>query len=262
MSRSDHNGPIESEFFAELQSRLLVEPGEPLTRLQVSQTARLASVTRTERRGQIGRAALVALSLATLISTSGVAVAGSLPAPVQGMVADVARLLPVPLPIPYPMAPATTVPADPAAPESDSLTPTQPADETSVENEAGPTDESSQSSPESSDATTENTGSPLGSDDRNQSSQDDPDRDDDRDRDWDGDRHEDEDRDEDDDRDRDGGWDDDDERDRDEDRDRDDDRDRDRDDEERDRDRDEDRDRDGENRDFRKENDRSERDDR
>lgn len=56
------------------------------------------------RRKHMTRLGLLTLAFATLVSTSGVALAGNLPPTVQGLVADAARLLPVPVPIPYPSA--------------------------------------------------------------------------------------------------------------------------------------------------------------
>lgn len=116
MSRPIQSGPGD-EFFTDLRSHLLANPAETMTRRHVTGAARLALSARVVRRGRLRRSSLVAISLSTVLGTTGVAVAGSLPAPVQGAVADVARLLPIPLPVPYPVTPTTARPAPAVTPD-------------------------------------------------------------------------------------------------------------------------------------------------
>ena len=62
-------------------------------------------VSRSERRSARTRSirwAAVAVTAATVFGTGGIAVAGGLAAPIQAVVADMARALPVPFDIPYP----------------------------------------------------------------------------------------------------------------------------------------------------------------
>jgi hypothetical protein len=62
-------------------------------------------VSRSERRSARTRSirwAAVAVTAATVFGTGGIAVAGGLAAPIQAVVADMARALPLPFDIPYP----------------------------------------------------------------------------------------------------------------------------------------------------------------
>ena len=110
-------GDPTAAYLAALQRELRAKPSELIALRQISRASDTARRERAARRSHATRVGLLALVLTTLVSTSGVAVAGGLPHRVQGMVADAARLLPVPVPIPYP-APTTTTPADPTLEEA------------------------------------------------------------------------------------------------------------------------------------------------
>jgi hypothetical protein len=111
----ESHGPTEADFLSDLKRQLLASPDESLTRLHVGRSARVALKGRTQRRRRARQTGFVAIAISTLLSTSGVAVAGRLPSPVQVIVADAARLLPLPLPIPYPAAPLAPVHHDPSS---------------------------------------------------------------------------------------------------------------------------------------------------
>lgn len=115
MSRPEHEDPTEFEFFSDLQTRLCVAPNENVTRVQVARAAATARTASVSGRGHMWRTVLVALCVCSVLSTSGVAIAGRLPGPLQLMVADAARLLPVPVPIPYPDDPSSDLPISVAA---------------------------------------------------------------------------------------------------------------------------------------------------
>ena len=109
--------PRDVGYLAALGTALVSPPSEDAARRHVTSASRTARESRTHRISQRTRLGLLSLALATLVSTSGVAMAGSLPHPVQNMLADAARLLPVPLPVPYPAAPTTIPPSDPSLSE-------------------------------------------------------------------------------------------------------------------------------------------------
>ncbi len=84
--------------------------------------------------------AAAVVAIFALLGTGGIAVAGALPAPVQGMMADVARALPLPFEIPYPHSHTDDGPASRRAPEDGEVefqvfvpttTPLEPAPEPS-----------------------------------------------------------------------------------------------------------------------------------
>ena len=93
----------DSEAFLSALADELSSPPDPLT------TARHVGlavwVSRSERRSARTRSirwAAVAVTAATVFGTGGIAIAGGLAAPIQAVVADMARALPVPFDIPYP----------------------------------------------------------------------------------------------------------------------------------------------------------------
>jgi len=97
-----------ADYLTALGDLLASEIDEGTSQRHIGRSVRIAAASRAARRSRTLRLWILAPALAVLISTSGVAVAGSLPYRVQGMVADAARFLPVPVPIPYP-APTTRV---------------------------------------------------------------------------------------------------------------------------------------------------------
>lgn len=64
--------------------------------------ASAARSARGTRSAHVVRWAVAALSVTTVVGTGGIAVAGALPGPMQTVVADISRALPVPFHIPYP----------------------------------------------------------------------------------------------------------------------------------------------------------------
>lgn len=93
-----------TEFLSVLGIELLRPPSELSRRRHISSAASAARCRHLVRRGLAKRAGAAVVAATTLLGTSGVALAGGLPRPVQTLVADAARVLPVPLPIPYPAA--------------------------------------------------------------------------------------------------------------------------------------------------------------
>jgi hypothetical protein len=106
MSESQATHDPVAEFVSVLGAELTSSPSELLARRHVKRAAVTARRRHVRRRRLAVRSGAVAAAMAMVISTSGVALAGGLPRPMQTMAADAAQMLPVPLPIPYPAAPA------------------------------------------------------------------------------------------------------------------------------------------------------------
>lgn len=105
MSESQATRDPVAEFLSDLGAELSCSPSEVAARRHVKKAALTARDRRVRRRRLAVRSGAVAAAMTLVVSTSGVALAGGLPRPVQTMAADAARMLPVPLPIPYPKAP-------------------------------------------------------------------------------------------------------------------------------------------------------------
>ncbi len=102
-------------FLSALAEQLSAPPGNLATKRHIAAAA--ATVRAARHAGSRLQWATAAVVVFALLGTGGIAVAGGLPASVQGMVADMARALPVPFEIPYPVAtvddpPARRAPAD------------------------------------------------------------------------------------------------------------------------------------------------------
>lgn len=142
------------EFLRVLDAELTCLPSELSTLRHVKNAASTARRRHTGRKGLAIRSGAAAAAAAMILSTSGVALAGGLPRPVQTMVADAAQMLPVPLPIPYPNA-STVVEVS----EKDALSDVEPTPDAAVASkEASESRPSvSESSVDSSDSGTEAT---------------------------------------------------------------------------------------------------------
>jgi hypothetical protein len=92
-------------FLSALADELSISPDDLTTTRQVEAAAAAARSARNAVRSHVTRWAVAALAFTTLFGTGGIAVAGGLPAPLQVVVADVARALPVPFHVPYPHVP-------------------------------------------------------------------------------------------------------------------------------------------------------------
>jgi hypothetical protein len=89
-------------FLSALADELFAPIDDLMARSHVVAAASAARAARASRRaGAIGWAA--AVTVVTVLGTGGIAAAGGLPAPLQVVVADMARALPVPIHVPYPM---------------------------------------------------------------------------------------------------------------------------------------------------------------
>lgn len=128
-------------------------PGTDVARRHVDLIAATARAGHSAHRREVIRLGAVILAATLVASTSGVALAGSLPRPVQGFVADAARLLPVPLPVPYPSAPAEEYIPDPVhEPVVRPVDQTDPADEGEAQVESTKTPAPDESAVEPNDS--------------------------------------------------------------------------------------------------------------
>ncbi len=87
-------------FLSALAEQLSTPPGDLATNRHIAEA--VAAVRAARPAGRSMQWAAAAMAFVALFGTGGIAVAGGLPTPVQGMVADVARALPLPFEIPYP----------------------------------------------------------------------------------------------------------------------------------------------------------------
>jgi hypothetical protein len=93
----------DSEAFLSALADELSSPPDPLTTARhVSLAVRVSRSERRSARNRSIRWAAAVVTAATVFGTGGIAVAGGLAAPIQSVVADMARALPVPFDIPYP----------------------------------------------------------------------------------------------------------------------------------------------------------------
>jgi len=91
-----------SGFLTALSDELVLAPDEVTASRHVAAAA--ARARALARGPRTMRWVATATALVTVLGTGGVALAGGLPDPIQTAVADVARVLPLPLDIPYPHA--------------------------------------------------------------------------------------------------------------------------------------------------------------
>lgn len=95
-----------TEFLTALGDELPRHPSESCARHQIAAAASIAGLLHAGRKARTAQRAATALATSLMLSAGGVAIAGGLPEPIQGMVADAACMLPVPSPIPHPAAPS------------------------------------------------------------------------------------------------------------------------------------------------------------
>jgi hypothetical protein len=100
MSQPEPNRDSEA-FLSALADHLLSPTGDLLTRRHVAAAAAAAGQSPPAGLRHLRWAAAM-LAVFALLGTGGIAVAGGLPASMQGLVADVARALPLPFHVPYP----------------------------------------------------------------------------------------------------------------------------------------------------------------
>jgi hypothetical protein len=91
-------------FLSALADELSFGPEQAIADRHVTASVAAARSARQLRRSQVIRTVAAALAVATVFGTGGMAAAGGLPAPIQAVVADMARALPVPFDLPYPKA--------------------------------------------------------------------------------------------------------------------------------------------------------------
>ncbi len=89
-------------FLSALAGEISVLPNELTARRHITAAASAARSARSSRRSAVVRWVAAVTAVSTLFGSGGIALAGGLPAPLQTVVADMARALPVPLDIPYP----------------------------------------------------------------------------------------------------------------------------------------------------------------
>jgi hypothetical protein len=89
-------------FLSALADEICRPPGEMTARRQAGAAAATARTARAARRAERLRLGAAAAAVVMLLGTGGVTAAGALPAPLQAVVADVARAMPVPIRVPYP----------------------------------------------------------------------------------------------------------------------------------------------------------------
>jgi hypothetical protein len=103
MRRPEPRSAVTS-FLSALADDLSAPPDEMTTRRHVTAAAAIVRSARRDNSTRVTRWAAAALISLTGFGTGGVAVAGGLPAPFQEAAADVARVLPLPISVPYPRA--------------------------------------------------------------------------------------------------------------------------------------------------------------
>jgi hypothetical protein len=91
-----------SSFLSALADDLSAPPDASIARRHVAAAAAAAMSSRRVGSGRALRLAVAVLISTVGLGTGGVALAGGLPAPLQEMAADVARVLPLPISVPYP----------------------------------------------------------------------------------------------------------------------------------------------------------------
>ena len=89
-------------FLSALADELFASPDQLTAQRHVKAAARAAETERQMRHSRLTRWAAAMVAITTLFGTGGIAVAGGLPRPIQSVVADMARALPLPIDVPYP----------------------------------------------------------------------------------------------------------------------------------------------------------------
>lgn len=89
-------------FLSALADELFASPDQLTAQRHVKAAARAAEAERLMRHSRLTRWAAAMVAITTLFGTGGIAVAGGLPRPIQSVVADMARALPLPIDVPYP----------------------------------------------------------------------------------------------------------------------------------------------------------------
>ena len=113
MSLPSHAHERETEFLVSLRDELANGPSAATCRRQIAAAASEARRISRVKRLELGGLSALVVAVLLLGGTSRVAVAGSLPHRVQGLVAEAARLLPVPIPVPFPTTAGMPLPQAP-----------------------------------------------------------------------------------------------------------------------------------------------------
>lgn len=102
-------------FLSALADEFATLPDELIAERHVKAAAAVARSAEHFRRSRFTRWAAAVVVLTTVLCTGGIAVAGGLPAPIQSVMADMARALPIPFSVPYPVSAGGFAATEPVA---------------------------------------------------------------------------------------------------------------------------------------------------